>query len=135
MRRLIQYFERQTMSNRKAVFGALLAMSLFCISSAFAAGVWDDNVTIVGVNPNGNYQTGGEVRIKKASGGNSGCTVVIFSPGFGNIPSDSNGIDARNRIYATALAAYMSNIPVSVWVWDTTNCYGLSLVFTNTSGF
>lgn len=123
------------MSSRKVIFWALLCMSLFCVSNAFATGVWDDNVTLVGVNPNGNSQGGDEVRIKKATGGNSGCTVVKFRPGFGNITSDSNGIDARNRIYATALGAFLSDKPVSIWVWDTTNCYGLMLVFTDSSGF
>lgn len=123
------------MSNRKVIFRALLCMSLLCISNAFAAGVWDDNVVLVGLNPSGNYQTGDEVRIKKTSGGSSGCTVVKFRPGYGNIPPDSTGIDARNRIYATALAAFLSDKPVSIWVWDTTNCYGLMLVFTDSSGF
>ena len=123
------------MSSRKVAFGALLCMSISCVSSAFAAGVWDDNATLLGVNPNGNYQGGDEIRIKKATAGSSGCTVVKFRPGFGNITSDSNGIDARNRIYATALAAYLSDKPVSIWVWDTANCYGLMLVLSDSGGF
>jgi hypothetical protein len=114
---------------------ALLLTSLLCTNSAFAVGVLDDNATLVGLNPNGNYIGGDEVRIKKASAGASGCTVVKFRPGFGNLPADANGIAARDRIYATALAAYLSDKPVSIWVWDTANCYGLMLVFTDTSAF
>jgi hypothetical protein len=123
------------MRHWKTISGALLLCGLLCMQNAFAVGVWDDNVVLVGLNPNGNYQGGDEVRIKKATGGASGCTVVKFRPGFGNLPSDGNGIDARNRIYATALAAFMADKPVSIWVWDTTNCYGLMLVFTDSSGF
>lgn len=118
------------------IVGAAVWVGLCCINSAFAqSGTWDDNVTLVGVNPNGNYQGGDEVRIKKTSAGNSGCTVVKFRPGFGNIPADDNGIAARNRIYVTALAAYLSDKPVSIWVWDTAACYGLMLVFTDSFGF
>lgn len=113
----------------------LIYTCLFFVSSVFAAGVWDDNVLLVGVNPNGNYLGGDEVRIKKNSTGTSGCTVVKFRPGFGNIPADSNGVDARERIYALALTAFMTDKPVSIWVWDTTNCYGLMMVFTDTGGF
>jgi hypothetical protein len=103
-------------------------------NSAFATGVWDDNVTLLGVSPNGDYAAGDDVRVKKAAG-NSGCTVVKFRPGSGNIPATSVGIDARNRIYATALAAYLVDKPVSIWVYDTVNCYGVALIFTDSSGF
>ena len=123
------------MSSRAVIIGTLLWMSLLCVNSAFAAGVWDDNVILVGLNPNGNYAGGDEVRIKKASGGNSGCTVVKFRPGSGSIPADATGIAVRDRIYATALAAYLSDKPVSIWVWDTADCYGVMLVFTDSTGF
>jgi len=113
---------------------AALIVGLFCSNPAFAVGVWDDNVTLLGVSPNGEWSTGDDVRIKKAAGG-SGCTVVKFRPGYGSIPATSVGIDVRNRIYATALAAYIAAKPVSIWVYDIPNCYGVALIFTNSSGF
>ena len=123
------------MRRLKTTYGALMLTGLLSINFAFADGVWDDNVVLIGLNPNGNFQGGDEVRIKKATGGASGCTIVKFRPGFGNLPADSSGIDARNRIYAAALAAFMADKPVSIWVWDTTNCYGLMLEFTDGSPF
>jgi hypothetical protein len=109
-------------------------LSLFA-GNAEALGVWDMNVTPVGLNPNGDYVNGDEVRIKKANGNTSGCTVVKFRTGYGNIPANENGVAARNRIYATALAAYLADKPVSIWVWDTANCYGLMLEFTDANAF
>lgn len=124
----------KTMIKRILTLSGILTAGLFWTSIGFTAGVWDDNVVLLGVNANGSYQIADEVRIKKASGGNSGCTVVKFRPGSGSIPADTNGTAARDRIYATALAAYLTDKPVSIWVWDT-NCYGVMLVFTDSSGF
>ncbi len=72
---------------------------------------------------------------KKTTGGNSGCTVVKFKPGFGNIPNDADGIDARNRIYSAALAAFLSNKTVSIWVYDVPNCYGSMLIIGDAAPF
>lgn len=60
------------MIKRMAALGGILTASLFWMSNGFGAGVWDDNVVLLGVNGNGSYQTADEIRIKKASGGSSG---------------------------------------------------------------
>jgi hypothetical protein len=115
---------------------ACLVLSLVCISGdALAVGVWDIGVTIVGVSPNGDWQSGDEVRIKLATTGASGCQIIRFKPGFGHLPDDFNGEAARNRIYAAALAALLSQKQVSVWVYDTTDCYGLMLTIGDTGPF
>ena len=104
-------------------------------SSVYAVGTWDKGETILGLNPNGDFVAGDEVRIKKASTGTSGCEVVKFKPGFGNIPNDPNGIATRDRIYSTALAAFLAGKKVSIWVYDVPNCYGLMLTIGDTNPF
>ena len=102
--------------------------TVFFQANAFAVGTWDLNATLVGINANGDYIGGEEVRVKKTDTGSSGCAVVKFKPGQGNIPATAAGAAARDRIYAAALAALMAGSPVSIWVYDTTNCYGVMLV-------
>jgi len=120
---------------RIIVIAILLLICLFSANNSFATGVWDQSTVLVGVNPNADWQTGDTVSVKKAALGPSGCTVVKFRPGYGNMPLADNGIAARNRIFATALAAYLSATPVSIWVYDTANCYGLMLEFTDSAPF
>ena len=102
--------------------------TVFCPMNAFAVGIWDQNAMLVGVNANADYVGGEEVSVKKSTAGVSGCAVVKFKPGQGNIPATAAGAAARDRIYAAALAALMAGSPVSIWVYDTTNCYGVMLV-------
>lgn len=119
----------------RCLAASLLSLCVLPAGSGSAAGVWDVDVTLLGVNPNGDYQSGDEVRIKKSTPSSSGCTVVKFRPGYGNLPGGEVGVAARDRIYATALAAFLAGQPVSIWVWDVTNCYGVMLEFTDSAPF
>jgi hypothetical protein len=114
----------------------IVAVILISLSgNLLAAGVWDNSVTIVGLNPNGDWQSPIEVRIKIKTKGGSGCEVIKFRPGKGNIQNSPEGIGAVNRIYSTALAAFMSEKKISIWVYDIPNCFGLMLVIGDTGGF